>query len=81
MTDDRGRMFQKKGDQGHLPTAEPEFPTLTAIRDFDRQQHIQKSIEAGLSREEAERHADEHDREWSPRHVAATGRGVEEPER
>lgn len=39
---------------------EPEFPELTKMKAFDRQQHIQKSIEAGLSREEAEEHA-EHD--------------------
>jgi hypothetical protein len=32
---------------------------LQRLRDFDRQQHIQKGLEAGLSREEAERHADE----------------------
>lgn len=36
---------------------EPEFPQLTKMRAFDRQQHIQRSIEAGLSREEAEAHA------------------------
>ena len=28
-------------------------------REFDRQMHIQRGIEAGLSRQEAERHADE----------------------
>lgn len=38
---------------------EPEFPQLTSLRDFDRQMHIEKSMEAGLSREEAERHAEE----------------------
>lgn len=48
------------------PTREPEFPTLTKIRAFDRQQHIQRSLEAGLSREEAERHADQEMKHWSP---------------
>lgn len=38
---------------------EPDFPNLSKMQAQDRQQHIQKSIEAGLSREEAERHADE----------------------
>lgn len=46
-----------------MDTSEPEFPALTKLKAFDRQQHIQKSIEAGLSREEAERHADEDMRE------------------
>lgn len=32
---------------------------LDELRTFDRQQHIQRSMDAGLSREEAERHADE----------------------
>ena len=46
-------------DAGKLPTKEPEFRELTRLKAYDRQQHIQKSIEAGMSREEAERHADE----------------------
>lgn len=37
---------------------EPEFRELTKIQAFDRQQHIQKALEMGMSREEAERHAD-----------------------
>lgn len=69
MEKDRGRIQQKTGGFGHLPTAEPEFPSLTALKDFDRQEHIQKSLEAGLTREQAEKHADEHEREWSPRHI------------
>lgn len=47
---------------GHVETREPDFPQLTRIKAFDRQMHIQKSIEMGMSREEAERHA-EHDLE------------------
>lgn len=42
---------------------EPELPNLTKIRAMDRQQHIAKALEMGLSREEAERHADEDLRE------------------
>lgn len=38
---------------------EPEFRELNKLHAFDRQQHIQRSMDAGLSREEAERHADE----------------------
>lgn len=48
------------GDLRSVPTTEPEFPNLTAMAAFDRQQHIQRSIEAGLTREQAEKHADEH---------------------
>lgn len=43
-------------------TKEPrksEGNQLDELRAFDRQQHIQKGLEAGLSREEAEHHADE----------------------
>lgn len=54
---------------GNLPKSDPEFPNLTAMRAFDRQQHVQRSMEAGLSREEAERHADEHLRGRAPRHI------------
>lgn len=43
---------------GNVDTKEPDFPELTRLRDFDRQMHVQKSLEAGLSREEAEAHAD-----------------------
>ncbi len=37
----------------------PDLPELKKARDFDREWHIRKGIEAGLSRAEAERHADE----------------------
>lgn len=43
----------------HETKGEPEFRALTRVRDFDRQQHIQKALEAGMTREQAERHADE----------------------
>jgi hypothetical protein len=43
---------------GNVETKEPEFRELTRLQAFDRQMHIQKSIEMGMSREEAERHAD-----------------------
>lgn len=44
---------------GRVPTREPDFPELTKIRAHDRQLHIQKAIEMGMTREEAERHADD----------------------
>lgn len=47
---------------GNVDTKEPDFPELTRLKAFDRQMHIQKSLEMGMSREEAERHA-EHDLE------------------
>jgi len=48
------------------PTRTPskkDLPNLTKMRDLDRQQHIQKGLEMGLTREQAERHADEELRE------------------
>ena len=36
-----------------------ELPELTKLRAYDRQEHIQRAMEAGMSREQAERHADE----------------------
>lgn len=44
---------------GNVETKEPEFRELTRRQTFDRQTHIQKSLEMGMSREEAERHADQ----------------------
>ena len=43
-----------------MDKGDPTFPELTKMRAFDRQQHIQRSMEAGLTREQAEKHADEH---------------------
>lgn len=40
--------------------SEPEFPQLTKIRAQDRQHHIERAMAMGMTREEAERHA-EHD--------------------
>lgn len=38
---------------------EPTFPELTKIRAYDRQQHIAAGLAMGLTREEAEKHADD----------------------
>lgn len=46
-----------------MPKKEPEFRELTKLRDYDRQEHIQRAMDAGMTREEAERHADEDMRE------------------
>ncbi|HEX2065872.1 MAG TPA: hypothetical protein VHI93_03575 [Candidatus Thermoplasmatota archaeon] len=48
-----------------LPEDEEDrrFPNLAAQRDWDRAQHVKKAEEAGLSREEAVRHADREVRE------------------
>lgn len=42
-----------------LPRKEPSFEELERRRAFDREEHVRRGIAAGLSREEAERHADE----------------------
>ena len=49
--------------QDSMRMREPEFPELTRMQAIDRQHHIQKGLEMGMSREEAERHAEEHTRE------------------
>lgn len=38
---------------------EPTFPLLRAIRGCDRYEHIEAQVAAGITREDAERHADE----------------------
>lgn len=35
------------------------FPNLAAERDLDRAQHIQRAMASGLTRKQAEKHADE----------------------
>lgn len=46
-TEDSGDIDQKK------------FPNLAAEQDWDREQHIKQAIQAGMSRKQAERHADD----------------------
>lgn len=55
----------RRPPQDEPETSEPEFPTLSRIRAYDRQQHIAAGLAMGLSREEAERHADEETAERS----------------
>lgn len=45
-------------DIASLPREEPELKEITARRAHDRQWHIERGLEAGLSREEAEAHAE-----------------------
>ncbi|MEA3201376.1 MAG: hypothetical protein QOE90_2804 [Thermoplasmata archaeon] len=40
-----------------------ELPELTKLRAYDRQEHIRRAMDAGMTREQAERHADEDLRE------------------
>ncbi|HET6404086.1 MAG TPA: hypothetical protein VFH78_05525 [Candidatus Thermoplasmatota archaeon] len=74
MEKEQGRIHQKKGEFGNVATADPEFPQLTQIKAQDRQFHIERAIEMGMSREEAERHAehDLEDREESERSPPST---------
>jgi hypothetical protein len=37
---------------------EPTFPNLTAMQADDRKHHIERAMAMGMTREEAERHAD-----------------------
>lgn len=44
----------------NLKKQDPDFPELTKRRDFDRGLLIKEAMEDGMTREQAERHADEH---------------------
>jgi predicted transcriptional regulator len=41
------------------PIDAKRFPNLAAARDLDRAQHIQRAMANGLTRKQAEKHADE----------------------
>lgn len=38
---------------------EKRFPNLAAERAADREEHVRRAMEAGMTRKQAERHADE----------------------
>lgn len=40
-----------------------KFPNLAAERDWDREQHIKQAMQAGMTRKQAEKHADDELRE------------------
>lgn len=42
---------------------DPKFPNLTALHRQDHEDHVRAGMRAGLSRKDAERHADEEERE------------------
>jgi hypothetical protein len=45
---------------------EPDFPTLRALEELDKQFHAEAAIEAGLTVDQAIRHAKEDHERWSP---------------
>jgi hypothetical protein len=45
--------------KSHDPIDEAKYPNLAAERAFDRAEHIKRAMAAGMTRREAERHADE----------------------
>jgi hypothetical protein len=57
----------KAPTKGPRRTAEDEesakYPNLAAAKDWDKAQHVKKGMEAGLSKKEAQRHAEEEVRE------------------
>lgn len=59
----------RHADPGNAPRDEPEMRQLKRIGTLDRQAHVAQNLEAGLSREQAERHAEDDHRRWSPRDV------------
>lgn len=53
-------MASKAPSKAPRRTAEDEkYPNLAAQKDWDKAQHVKKGIEAGLSKKEALRHAEE----------------------
>lgn len=53
------RYRKEEVDVGDVETKEPELKQLKAAREFDREQHEKRSLEAGLPPEKAKRHAEE----------------------
>jgi hypothetical protein len=49
----------RHADPGNAPRDEPELREMKRIETLDRQLHVAQALEAGMTREEAERHADE----------------------
>jgi hypothetical protein len=47
-----------------VPSEDKRFPNLAAEREWDREQHIRRAMASGLTRRQAERHADEELAEW-----------------
>lgn len=46
---------------GKAPRRDPDderYPLLAAQKEWDRAEHVRKGIEAGLTKKQAERHAD-----------------------
>lgn len=50
-------LMPKKADRD--PIDEKRYPNLAAERAFDRAEHVKRAMANGLSKKEAERHADE----------------------
>lgn len=46
--------------------AKPRYPNMEARREWDRQEHVRRGRAMGLTRKQAQRHADEEiqEREW-----------------
>lgn len=42
-----------------MDTSEPTYPELAKLRAFDRQEHVTRALAMGMTRDEAERHADD----------------------
>lgn len=59
----------RHADVGNVETKEPDFPNLKKMEELNRKQHVERGIKMGLSPEEAERHAEEDAKHWSPLNV------------
>lgn len=61
----------RHADVGNLPRKEPDFPELRQAEAFNQEAHVERAIEAGLTPEQAIRHAKEDHKHWSPKDVEA----------
>lgn len=59
----------RHADVGNAETKEPDFPNLTAMEAQNKEHHVERGLDAGLTREQAERHAEDDAKHWSPKNV------------
>ena len=59
----------RHADVGNVEKKEPDFPNISAMRAQNHEHHVERGMEAGLTREQAERHAKDDGKHWSPKHV------------
>lgn len=59
----------RHADVGNVETKDPDFPNLSSIEAQNREHHVERALAAGLTKEQAERHAEDDAKHWSPKNV------------